>query len=75
MHHTAAAIAEWLHQGTGARAPPGHDSPPIEEIRAGLWLPFRARLFDALDAAGNGYELENPKTFNQTAYDEWAQHH
>ena len=43
MPHTATAITEWLHQGTGARAPPGHDSPPIEEIRAGLWLPFRAR--------------------------------
>ena len=43
MRHTAAAITEWLHQGTGKRAPQGHDSPPIEEIRAGLWLPFRAR--------------------------------
>ena len=42
MRHTAAAITEWLHQGTGKRAPQGHDSPPIEEIRAGLWLPFRA---------------------------------
>ena len=28
-----------------------------------------------VDADGKGYEVENPATFNKTAYDEWAQQH
>ena len=85
MRHTAAAITEWLHQGTGKRAPLGHDSPPIEEIRAGLWLPFRAHdsectlSMEAPDEAvyfmGDQPDAGTLRWYDREGLERWMQEH